>query len=104
LTAARPTPSRLQDRRGASPAYNSREDELKDRERRLSCLEKCIEGLEKESRELIFDYYRGEQREKIDHRRRLAAGLGIPVNALSIRACRIRAKLATCVTKCCSQD
>lgn len=84
----------------ASPAL----DEEEERERRMGCLEKCLSKLEEDSRELISEYYQGEQREKIEHRRQLASRLGLTVNALSIRACRIRARLETCVTKCCSED
>jgi DNA-directed RNA polymerase specialized sigma24 family protein len=64
------------------------------------CLEKCLKRLTKEERELILEYYRGQQRTKIEHRSELAARLGLSKNALSIRACRIRNKLEACVTAC----
>jgi hypothetical protein len=41
---------------------------------------------------------------KIENRRSLAQTLGITVNALSIRACRIRDKLESCVKKCASHE
>ena len=71
-------------------------------ERRLMCLEKCMRILEAGDRELIVGYYHGEQRAKINNRRAMAAKLGISINALSIRACRIRDKLEVCVRKCLS--
>ena len=37
---------------------------------------------------------------KIGNRRALADSLGITINALSIRACRIRDKLEACVKEC----
>ena len=89
----------------------SRNDELKiaaagedyerqEKEKMLSCLDKCSGGLETKNRELILRYYVGEERVKIENRRSLAAGLGISVNALSIRAFRIRDKLEACVRLC----
>lgn len=80
----------------------SEEKELK--ERLLDCLEKCTGELEPLNRELIVSYYFGEERVKIENRRKLAEKLGISVNALSIRACRIRDKLETCVGKCANKN
>lgn len=76
-------------------------DEDRDRkEKLLECLDRCTAELESSQRELIFGYYSGEQRAKIENRRSLAQTLGITVNALSIRACRIRDKLESCVKEC----
>jgi DNA-directed RNA polymerase specialized sigma24 family protein len=63
------------------------------------CLERCLGELPAKDRELILEYYRGEQRAKIEGRSQLAARLGLTMNALSIRACRIRDKLETCLRK-----
>src|SRR5215467_8766681 len=68
--------------------------------RRFRCLDHCLEGLKPEERELIMEYYRGDQQWKIEHRRGLAAQLGVTANALSIRACRIRDRLEKCVKTC----
>lgn len=68
--------------------------------RREECLEQCVEKLESADRLLIVGYYQGQQRSKIDNRRTMAAKLGITVNALSIRACRIREKIEACMRKC----
>jgi DNA-directed RNA polymerase specialized sigma24 family protein len=84
----------------APAAERSEADELD--EKRLACLEDCLQKLETESREIIIEYYRGEQRAKIENRRALAASHAITVNALSIRACRIRDRLERCVGKCLS--
>jgi DNA-directed RNA polymerase specialized sigma24 family protein len=70
------------------------------KEKLFDCLERCLAKLQPEDRELILDYYRGEQRAKIEGRSALAARLGLTLNALSIRACRIRSKLEICVSAC----
>jgi DNA-directed RNA polymerase specialized sigma24 family protein len=71
-----------------------------DRDKLLDCLELCLDRLEPENRELILRYYLGEQRSKIENRRALAERLGLTMNALSIRACRVRSRLQGCVSKC----
>jgi RNA polymerase sigma factor (sigma-70 family) len=78
----------------------SEPDEAEQREQRLGCLEKCTNSLDPASRDIILRYYLGQQREKIDNRSAIADRLGITANALTIRACRIRNKLETCVRKC----
>lgn len=80
---------------------NVMSNEDRDRkEKMLECLDRCAAKLESSQRELIFGYYVGEQRVKIENRRSLAQTLGITVNALSIRACRVRDKLESCVKEC----
>ena len=69
-------------------------------ERMLKCLEQCAGKLDSTNKKLIFGYYVGKERVKIDNRRALATALGISLNALSIRACRIRDKLELCVRQC----
>jgi len=69
-------------------------------EQMLDYLERCLEKLVVGDRELILGYYRGELREKIQERRELAERLGLTINALSIRACRIRDRLEECVRRC----
>ena len=69
-------------------------------EQEFECLERCMEQLTPENRELVLQYYQEEKKAKIDHRKLLAEKLGIAVNALRIRACRIRASLQECVQAC----
>lgn len=76
------------------------EDEQEAKEKRLECLEGCAQKLQPEEREMIIQYYYGEQRVKIENRRVMAERMKISVNALSIRACRVRDKLKACVSKC----
>jgi DNA-directed RNA polymerase specialized sigma24 family protein len=68
--------------------------------REYSCLETCLDKLPSDSREMIIEYYRDEKRAKIERRKSLARNLGISITALQIKACRIRAKLASCVSDC----
>jgi DNA-directed RNA polymerase specialized sigma24 family protein len=69
-------------------------------ERDYECLERCMERLTSKSRELVLEYYQEEKKAKIDRRKELADRLGIAVNALRIRAHRIRASLQECVFQC----
>lgn len=75
-------------------------EEKEFREKQLDCLEECTGKLDTVARGMIVRYYYGKERAKIENRRALAADLGISMNALTIRACRIRDKLETCVGKC----
>lgn len=74
-----------------------------DAERMYSCLEKCLERLPSENRLIVVQYYQEEKKAKIDHRRHLAERLGIALNALRIRAFRIRTLLQGCVRDCLEQ-
>jgi DNA-directed RNA polymerase specialized sigma24 family protein len=68
-------------------------------ERNLGQLGRCLKRLPAADQELIIQYYEGDKRAKIEKRSRLAAEFGVTLNALSIRACRIRNKLEECVRK-----
>ena len=83
---------------GNNMAVSEAEKEIK--EKLFDCLEQCADKLEPLSRGIIIRYYAGKERAKIENRRALAKELGITVNALSIRACRIRDKLEDCVRRC----
>jgi len=64
------------------------------------CLERCIERLSKENRDLLLRYHGAEGRKETELRRALADELGIAPNALRIRVHRIRQTLKECVEKC----
>ena len=81
-------------------AWLSVSEDLALREERLDCLDRCLAQLKPEQRTLIVDYYRDTRRQKIERRRELANRLGITMNALAIRACRIRDALLTCLEGC----
>lgn len=75
-------------------------EDLARRERRLACLDRCLQELKPEQRALIVDYYRDSRQQKIERRRDLAIRLGVSTNAVAIRACRIRDRLMTCLNGC----
>jgi DNA-directed RNA polymerase specialized sigma24 family protein len=77
------------------PPHDPEEIEL-----RHMCLDRCLDGLKPESKELILQFYEGEKREKIENRKRLARLLGIDNKVLNLRALRIRRELQQCIQKC----
>jgi DNA-directed RNA polymerase specialized sigma24 family protein len=70
-----------------------------DAERRSECLEQCMRELSQASLQLILQYYQEDKQARTLARRSLAARLDIPLNALRIRAYRIRASLEACVER-----
>jgi DNA-directed RNA polymerase specialized sigma24 family protein len=85
---------------GQGPAADGGDGIAAMAEARLDCLDRCLQELRPDQRELVLEYYRDTKREKIERRRALAERLGISMNALGIRACRIRDTLEGCVTSC----
>lgn len=91
------------------PSHNPAQDPIKlmeqawereEKEKRLECLDRCLRRLPAESLALITEYHQSEKRGKIEGRKTLAARLKIPLNALRIRAYRIRGELEKCVREC----
>ena len=74
-------------------------EEAGTRERFLASLETCLQALDPLNHRIITRYYIGSERAKIDNRRELADNLGLSVNALAIRASRIRKRLEACVRR-----
>jgi DNA-directed RNA polymerase specialized sigma24 family protein len=91
----------LDDRHAATdPVVQSAASEETDRasdEALLDGLDQCLQQLDEYDRALILEYYAGEQAERIERRRTLAARLNLTLNALTIRACRIRDRLEKCL-------
>ncbi len=71
------------------------------REEQLECLDRCLEALNQEERALIVEYYRDSGQQKIARRRDMAKRLGITMNALGLRASRIRAAVERRMAACC---
>ena len=61
-------------------------------------LERCLQGLTPDQRKFLLEYYQGEQRTRIDNRRRMAERLGLPLNAVRNRALRLREKIENCMS------
>lgn len=63
------------------------------------CLQTCLQELSAEKRELVLAYYAKEKQAKIDHRTEIARQLGISVQTLRVRLCRIRTALEECIER-----
>jgi len=90
-------------RRKPPPEVPPPTDDDRQDEREFECLDRCIQKLSTENRQLVLEYYQNQGKTKIDHRKRIAESLGIAINALRIRAFRLRASLQECVSKCLSE-
>ncbi|HXQ72186.1 MAG TPA: hypothetical protein VN844_16945 [Pyrinomonadaceae bacterium] len=64
-----------------------------DSENTFELLETALSVIPNADRELILKYYAWEGKDKIDHRRAFANQLGIGLNALRLRAFRIRKEI-----------
>ncbi len=82
------------------PADFPEPDPDPDDDREYDCLDQCMEELRPANRDLVLRYYSEDKQAKIDHRKQLADEMGIGVNALRIRAHRIRLTLQECLDKC----
>lgn len=72
-----------------------------DVDHRVGCLRSCMAGMSDADRRLIIGYYDNADAEKLkDRRRSLAEDLGLKLNALKVRACRLRDKLEVCINSC----
>ena len=68
------------------------------------CLEKCLQLLPEQKRELILDYYLYDGHEKIEHHKQMATELAISEGALRVRVHHIRVRLEGCVRECAGRD
>src|SRR6266576_1539432 len=93
----------LSRQREALGEYQQTHSELADvpeSESRIECLQKCLQQLSSDNRELIIQYYQGDKREKIENRSKLGKHLGVAINTLRMRAQRLRERLQGCVEEC----
>ena len=70
---------------------------------RLQCLKKCLSEISKNEseRRLIIGYYAAGAGEKNKiERKNLAGKLGLTMNALKVKACRLRERLERCINDC----
>ena len=73
--------------------------EKDDIENELDCLDRCLDRLAPEDRELILAYYPSEGK-NLEARKTLATNTGLGLNVLRIRTHRIRTRLETCIREC----
>ena len=85
-------------------AIKERELERREKEERLECLYQCVQRLAPDNLELISQYHQGEEVSNKARRKELAARLKVPLNALRIRAYRIRVGLEACVDDCLKRE
>jgi RNA polymerase sigma factor (sigma-70 family) len=70
------------------------------KERLHECFERCLKELKPCERKLIVRYHKGRGLARINRRKRMALELGIDLNALRVRARRIRGRLRQCIEEC----
>lgn len=71
---------------------------------KYDCLQKCLEDLPFDCRDLIMEYYCVDEKGAKKWRKALAQRLGIGLNALWIRAHRIRESLRHCMNQCLARE
>ena len=91
--------------RSSGALYNRRrllvlDQERSEHERRMDCIEKCLDALSSENQVILLKYYEGETGVKIRNRKALAASLRISVGLLRVRALRLRGHVEVCAEKC----
>jgi DNA-directed RNA polymerase specialized sigma24 family protein len=69
-------------------------------ERRLECLQSCLDTLPPASRAMLTEYHLGGSGVHIGRRKTLAARLKMPQSALRLRIYRIRRHLERCLAQC----
>jgi DNA-directed RNA polymerase specialized sigma24 family protein len=76
--------------------------DLDDPDARMRCLRRCVATkFSDEDRRLVVHYYDTDADEKAKNaRRRLAESFGLTLNALKVRACRLRIRLEKCINEC----
>jgi DNA-directed RNA polymerase specialized sigma24 family protein len=72
-----------------------------EKERRSRCLDICLAKRPEGDIELLLEYHRYEPGAKSVHRRAMAEARGITLNALRLRASRLKSGVGDCVTLCC---
>jgi DNA-directed RNA polymerase specialized sigma24 family protein len=88
-----------------SEMNNDEQSQLRlERENRLDCFEECLGKLPAEARDFIIEYYREEMGLKIEKRKEQAARLKTTLNALRLRASRLRRELGACIKSCLSRS
>jgi RNA polymerase sigma factor (sigma-70 family) len=80
--------------------FDGQSEDAQEKERRLQCLDDCLDELAVEERSLLLQYYSEDKTLKIVTRDRMAARLGATSGALRQRIWKVRASVRDCVVKC----
>ena len=86
-----------------APEIAAPPDAPEDADARLLCLKKCLAEISKSAadKNLIIGYYSAADGEKNKiQRRSLAEKLGLTMNTLKVKACRLRERLERCINDC----
>lgn len=78
-------------------------DELEGDDERMECLRECLRSSvpNPNDQRLIIGYYDAGANEKNkDSRKKLALSLGLSLNTMKVRACRLRERLERCINDC----
>jgi hypothetical protein len=70
------------------------------KEMRALCLENCLGKLGDNNRYLLLEYYQYETGGKIRHRKAMAEVRDTTLNALRLKACRLKSVVTDCVKRC----
>jgi len=68
------------------------------------CLDGCLERLGEADRRFVLEYHKYEPGGKITHRKAMAEKRQTTLNALRLKASRLKSLVATCVKRCVHSD
>lgn len=71
-----------------------------EKERRLTCMEKCAADLSATERQLLTSYANGNGRAQQERRKRMAEELNISLGNLRLHVFKLRSRLRECFEKC----
>jgi DNA-directed RNA polymerase specialized sigma24 family protein len=94
---------RWRERRALAAALPDRSDSepVPEADLRLACLQKCLDRLTEDQRNLVLRYH--AESDPVSGRQQMAQELGIGLNALRIRVHRLRRELEACCRRCCEE-
>ncbi|HKZ81123.1 MAG TPA: hypothetical protein VJ124_22825 [Pyrinomonadaceae bacterium] len=87
-------------KRPVKPGLSIVDEDVETKEKTHRCLEKCLDKLAPNSRQMIERYYAENKRAKVDLRKQMAGEFGISLKTLRLRVLRIREKLQSCIEPC----
>lgn len=74
--------------------------EAEEKEEWGACLRECLRKLGTRERRMFISYYRGGNWDQLDERQKMAARLGISLNALRLQIHRLKERLRACISAC----
>ena len=98
-----PQPINIDDEKIHPPVVEPQFDKDPEQDQRQLCFDDCLAALPMDQRKLILLFHQEERRAKIELRKSLAEQHKMSLNALRIRAHRIRKGLEECIADCLQQ-